>query len=336
MLDLVEPRENLAARSATAARAARDDRGRPRRRAGAPLTAAARGRGRSAGRATPRSLRGARPVGRRAARAQLDAPAHARLRRLRLRRLPGAARRPRFRDDPAIVGGLARLGELDGDADRPPEGPHHGEMMERNFGMPEPEGYRKALRLMRYAEQLRHCRSSRFVDTPGAYPGPRRRGARPVDRDRRVDHAPMSRLPVPIVTVVTGEGGSGGALALAASDRVHDAGELLLLGDQPRGLRDDPVQGRRRGAAGRRALRITAPDLLRLEIMDAVVPSPPRARTPTTRRPPPTSRRRSSTACSELLRLPTDRAARATLRPVPHVWRPRSAARTSADCIGGT
>ena len=92
------------------------------------------------------------------------------------------------------------------------------ELMEHNFGMPEPEGYRKGMRLMRYAERF-GLPLVTLVDTPGAYPG---LGAE--ERGQSVAIAEsimlMSRLPVPIVTVVTGEGGSGGALALATSDRV--------------------------------------------------------------------------------------------------------------------
>ena len=91
-------------------------------------------------------------------------------------------------------------------------------MMERNFGMPGPEGYRKALRLMRYAARF-GLPIVTFVDTPGAYPG-----LEAEERGQSVAIAEailaMTRLPVPIVTTVTGEGGSGGALALAAADRV--------------------------------------------------------------------------------------------------------------------
>ena len=93
-----------------------------------------------------------------------------------------------FEEDSAIVGGLARLGELTVMLIGHQKGSNTSEMMERNFGMPEPEGYRKGMRLMRYAAKF-----GMPIVTPrghgGRLPGPRRRGARPVERDRRVDHA---------------------------------------------------------------------------------------------------------------------------------------------------
>ena len=136
-----------------------------------------------------------------------------------------------FGEDRAIIGGLGRLGELPIMVIGQQKGHATSELVEHNFGMPEPEGYRKGMRLMRYAARF-GLPLVTIVDTPGAYPGI---GAE--ERGQSVAIAEsillMSRLPIPTVTIVTGEGGSGGALALATADRVHDDGERLLLGDQP-------------------------------------------------------------------------------------------------------
>jgi acetyl-CoA carboxylase carboxyl transferase subunit beta len=145
-------------------------------------------------------------------------------------------------------------------------------MMERNFGMPNPEGYRKALRLMDYAVRFQ-LPIVTFVDTPGAFPG-----LEAEERGQSVAIAEsilrMSRMPVPIITTVTGEGGSGGALALAASDRV-----MILEGSyysviSPEGcatiLFKDALAAPRAAAA----LRMSAPSLLRLGIVDQVVLEP--------------------------------------------------------------
>jgi acetyl-CoA carboxylase carboxyl transferase alpha subunit/acetyl-CoA carboxylase carboxyl transferase beta subunit len=178
-----------------------------------------------------------------------------------------------FRDDPAIVGGLARLGDLVVMLIGHQKGSTTGEMMERNFGMPEPDGYRKGMRLMRYAAKF-GIPVITLVDTAGAYPGI---GAEERGQSNAIAESIMlqSQLPVPTVTVVTGEGGSGGALALAASDRVLMLENSYYSVISPEGcatiLFKDAAQAPRAAAS----LRITAPDLLRLEVMDAVVPEPP-------------------------------------------------------------
>jgi acetyl-CoA carboxylase carboxyl transferase alpha subunit/acetyl-CoA carboxylase carboxyl transferase beta subunit len=177
-----------------------------------------------------------------------------------------------FEEDTAIVGGLARLGELALIAIGHQKGHTTSEMMERNFGMPQPEGYRKAMRLMRYAARF-GMPIVTFVDTPGAYPGI---GAE--ERGQSVAIAEsimrMSRLPVPIVTVVTGEGGSGGALALAASDRVLMLENAYYSVISPEGCATILFKDAAAAPRAAAALRITAPDLLRLQVMDAVVPEP--------------------------------------------------------------
>ena len=144
---------------------------------------------------------------------------------------------------------------------------------------------------MRYAAKLRPADRHASSTRPGAYPG---MGAE--ERGQSIAIAEsilqMSRLPVPIVTVVTGEGGSGGALALAVGRPRADAGERLLLGDQPRGLRDDPVQGRRRPRRGRPPrCRSPRPTCCGSGSWTRSCPSRRRARTPTRCTPPRTSRR---------------------------------------------
>jgi acyl-CoA carboxylase subunit beta len=177
-----------------------------------------------------------------------------------------------FQQDAAIVGGLAKLGEQTVMVIGHQKGHTTQEMMERNFGMPNPEGYRKALRLMRYAAKFRMPIVT-FVDTPGAYPG---LGAE--ERGQSIAIAQsimeMSRFRVPTVVIVTGEGGSGGALALAVGDRVLMMENSYYSVISPEGcstiLFKDAAQAPRAAAA----LRVTAPDLLRLKIMDGIVPEP--------------------------------------------------------------
>jgi acetyl-CoA carboxylase carboxyl transferase subunit beta len=145
-------------------------------------------------------------------------------------------------------------------------------MRERNFGMPQPEGYRKALRLMRYAAKFGMPLVT-FVDTPGAYPGV---GAE--ERGQSIAIAEsimeMSRLPVPVVTLVTGEGGSGGALALAVGDRVLMLENAYYSVISPEGCSTILFKDAAQAARAAEALRLTAPDLVRLGVMDAIVPEP--------------------------------------------------------------
>ncbi|MFO0768908.1 MAG: acetyl-CoA carboxylase carboxyltransferase subunit alpha [Nitrospiraceae bacterium] len=123
-----------------------------------------------------------------------------------------------FGDDRAIVGGFARFNDRSVMIIGHQKGKTLKERMQRNFGMPNPEGYRKALRLMRLAEKFNRPIVT-FIDTPGAYPGigaEERGQAEAIARNLLV----MSRLSVPIISIVIGEGGSGGALALGVSDRI--------------------------------------------------------------------------------------------------------------------
>lgn len=177
-----------------------------------------------------------------------------------------------FGDDRAIVGGFARFN------DRPvmiighQKGKTLKERMQRNFGMPNPEGYRKALRLMKMAEKF-HRPIITFIDTPGAYPGigaEERGQAEAIARNLLV----MSRLTVPILSVVIGEGGSGGALALGVADRVLMLEHSIYSVISPEGcaaiLWDNPEKVPDAAAA----LKMTASDLLEFGVIDQVIPEP--------------------------------------------------------------
>jgi acetyl-CoA carboxylase carboxyl transferase alpha subunit/acetyl-CoA carboxylase carboxyl transferase beta subunit len=177
-----------------------------------------------------------------------------------------------FREDPAIVSGLAQLGELVVVLIGHQKGSTTGEMMERNFGMPEPDGYRKGMRMMRYAAKF-GLPVVTLVDTAGAYPG---LGAEERGQSNAIAESIMlmSRLPVPCITIVTGEGGSGGALALGASDRVLMLENAYYSVISPEGCATILFKDAAAAPRAAAALRITAPDLLRLGVMDAVVPEP--------------------------------------------------------------
>jgi acetyl-CoA carboxylase carboxyl transferase subunit alpha len=178
-----------------------------------------------------------------------------------------------YADDQAIVGGLARL------AGKPvmlighQKGRDTKENLKRNFGMPHPEGYRKALRLMKLAAKF-GAPVITLIDTPGAYPG---LGAEERGQCEALARniLEMSALPTPCVAVVIGEGGSGGALALGVADRVLMLENSVYSVISPEGcaaiLWKDASQ-RERAAE---ALKITAEDLLRLELIDEVIPEPP-------------------------------------------------------------
>ena len=177
-----------------------------------------------------------------------------------------------FGDDRAIVGGLARFSGRSVVVIGHQKGKTLKERMERNFGMPNPEGYRKALRLMRLAEKFRRPILT-FIDTPGAYPGigaEERGQAEAIARNLFV----MARLAVPIISVITGEGGSGGALALGVADRVMMLEHSIYSVISPEGcaaiLWDDPGQAAQAAAA----LKMTATDLLSLGVVDEVIPEP--------------------------------------------------------------
>ena len=177
-----------------------------------------------------------------------------------------------FGDDQAVIGGFARFNNQSIMVIGHMKGKTLKERMLRNFGMPNPEGYRKALRLMRLAEKFNRPIVT-FIDTPGAYPGvgaEERGQAEAIARNLLV----MSRLAVPIVSIVTGEGGSGGALALGVADRVLMLEHSVYSVISPEGcaaiLWSDPSKVQ--DAA--RALKMTATDLRGLGVIDDVIPEP--------------------------------------------------------------
>jgi acetyl-CoA carboxylase carboxyl transferase subunit alpha len=177
-----------------------------------------------------------------------------------------------FGDDQAVVGGFARFNNQSVMIIGHMKGKTLKERMQRNFGMPNPEGYRKALRLMKLAEKFTRPIVT-FIDTPGAFPGvgaEERGQAEAIARNLLV----MSRLTVPIVSIVTGEGGSGGALALGVSDRVLMLEHAVYSVISPEGcaaiLWNDPAKVQDAASA----LKMTAADLRKLGVIDDVIPEP--------------------------------------------------------------
>ncbi len=181
-----------------------------------------------------------------------------------------------FREDAAIMGGWARL---DGETIMVighERGRDTKENLKRNFGMPHPEGYRKALRLMKLAEkfQVPVCT---FIDTPGAWPG---LGAEERGQSEAIARnlLEMSQLQVPIVATIIGEGGSGGALAMGVADRVLMFDNSVYSTISVEGCaailwKDGKSPEMREKAAT--ALRLTARDLLELKVIDQIIPEPP-------------------------------------------------------------
>ncbi|HSY84120.1 MAG TPA: acetyl-CoA carboxylase carboxyltransferase subunit alpha [Gemmatimonadaceae bacterium] len=181
-----------------------------------------------------------------------------------------------FRDDAAIIGGWARL---DGETVMiigHQRGRDTKENLRRNFGMPHPEGYRKALRLMKIAEKFR-VPVMTFIDTPGAWAG---LGAEERGQSEAIARNlfEMSDLEVPIIATVIGEGGSGGALALGVADRVlmlENAVYSVITVEGCAAIlwKDGKSPEMRERAAD--ALRLTAPDLFELRVIDEIIPEPP-------------------------------------------------------------
>lgn len=177
-----------------------------------------------------------------------------------------------FGDDPAIVAGFARLDGESVAVVGHQKGRDTRERLYRNFGQPRPEGYRKALRLMRLAEKFGRPIVS-LVDTQGAYPGleaEERGQAEAIARNLRE----MAALKVPIVVVVTGEGGSGGALAIAIGDRILMLEHAVYSVISPEGCAAILWKDQSQVQQAASALRLTAGDLLRLGVIDEVIPEP--------------------------------------------------------------
>ena len=177
-----------------------------------------------------------------------------------------------FADDPAIVGGLAWLEHRPVMVIGQQKGRDTKENLLRRFGMPNPEGYRKALRLMQLADRFR-IPIVTLVDTPGAYPG---LGAEERGQAEAiaVNLREMATFGVPIVAVVIGEGGSGGALAIAVADRVLMFENSVYSVISPEGCASILWRDGKQGAKAAEALRLAAPDLEQLGIVDGVLPEP--------------------------------------------------------------
>lgn len=177
-----------------------------------------------------------------------------------------------FADDPALVCGLARFRGRPVAVIGHQKGRDTKQKLARNFGMPKPEGYRKALRVMQLAAKFGRPVLT-FVDTPGAYPGmdaEERGQAEAIARNLRE----MARLPVPIVVTITGEGGSGGALAIAVGDRVLMLENSTYSVISPEGCASIMWRDASKAEIAASALKITAKDLHGLGLIDEIVPEP--------------------------------------------------------------
>ncbi|MBI4270013.1 MAG: acetyl-CoA carboxylase carboxyltransferase subunit alpha [Candidatus Rokubacteria bacterium] len=177
-----------------------------------------------------------------------------------------------YGDDAAVVGGLARFAGRGVVVIGHQKGRDTREKLARNFGMPHPEGYRKALRLMQLADKFGKPVIT-LVDTPGAYPGigaEERGQAEAIARNLRA----MAGLGVPLVAVVTGEGGSGGALAIGMGNRVLMLEYAIYSVISPEGCAAILWGDASKAPEAAESMKITAPDLLRLGVIDAIVPEP--------------------------------------------------------------
>ena len=177
-----------------------------------------------------------------------------------------------FADDPAIVCGIARFHGQEVVIVGQQKARDTKQKVYRNFGMPNPEGYRKALRVMKFAEKFSRPIFT-FVDTPGAYPGlgaEERGQAEAIARNLRE----MARLRVPIVSTITGEGGSGCALAIAVADRVLMLENSVYSVISPEGCASIMWRDATKKDIAAQAMKITAPDLKGMGLVDGIVPEP--------------------------------------------------------------
>ena len=178
-----------------------------------------------------------------------------------------------FADDPAIVGGFMTINDLKVMMIGQQKGRDTRENIRRNFGMPNPEGYRKANRLMRMAAKFK-LPIVTLIDTPGAYPGlgaEERGQAQAIAENLKL----MASLPVPIVCVVIGEGGSGGALALGVADRILMLQHAVYSVITPEGCAAILWKDQSKVKEAADALKLTAKHLMDLGIIDRIIPEPP-------------------------------------------------------------
>ncbi len=177
-----------------------------------------------------------------------------------------------FRDDPCIIGGIGKLNGIPITVIGQQKGRNTKENVKRNFGMPNPEGYRKALRLMKQAEKFKRpvvC----FIDTPGAYPG---LGAEERGQGEAIARNLMeiSILKIPIISVVIGEGGSGGALAISIADQIWMLEHAIYSILSPEGFASILWKDSSRAKEAAKIMKITAQDLKELKVIDKVVKEP--------------------------------------------------------------
>ncbi|QYN47613.1 acetyl-CoA carboxylase carboxyl transferase subunit alpha [Gilliamella sp. ESL0405] len=177
-----------------------------------------------------------------------------------------------YADDKAIVGGIARIDERPVMVIGHQKGRETKQKIYRNFGMPAPEGYRKALRLMQLAERFK-LPIITFIDTPGAYPGigaEERGQAEAIARNLRE----MSRLNVPTICTVIGEGGSGGALAIGVADKVNMLQYSTYSVISPEGCASILWKSADKAPVAAEAMNMTADKLIKLNLIDSIIPEP--------------------------------------------------------------
>ena len=177
-----------------------------------------------------------------------------------------------FGDDKSIVGGIATLEGIPVTVIGEQKGKNVKENMERNFGMPEPEGYRKALRLMKQAEKFKRPIIT-FIDTPGAYPG---MGAEERGQGEAIakNLMEMSKLKVPIICIVIGEGSSGGALAIGVGDKIVMLENAVYSILSPEGFASILYKDASKAKEAAENMKLTAKDLKELGIVDKIISEP--------------------------------------------------------------
>ena len=178
----------------------------------------------------------------------------------------------KFSDDAAIVGGMATLEGQPLMLIGHQKGRDSKQRIYRNFGMPNPEGYRKALRLMKFAEKFHHPIVT-FIDTPGAYPGI---GAEERGQSEAIaiNLREMARLKAPTIAIVIGEGGSGGALALGVTDRVLMLQYSIYSVISPEGCASILYRDAGKAEDAAQNLHLTSNDLMNLGMIDEIIPEP--------------------------------------------------------------
>ena len=175
-------------------------------------------------------------------------------------------------DDRAIIGGIAKLGDRSVVIIGTQKGRNTKENLTYNFGMPQPQGYRKALRLFYHANKF-NLPIVTLIDTPGAYPGMKAEETAQ-GTAIAVNLKEMAKLNVPIVAVITGEGCSGGALGLAVADRVYMLEHSYYTVISPEGCASILWRDASKAATAAEALKITSEDLLKLEVIDGIIKEP--------------------------------------------------------------